>query len=185
MVFGATVLQLGPGASRPFKMWQAFLSTVSLSIDEAFILLRMRARWAIWIAGGVLALAMVVLLSALSSEPPRIGVRVLGQTNDGTCYLIQVTNITRESKAFLAWVESTANGPIPERLSETHGPAIPRNSSHTFTLERPADARGKRRIAVICYPATDSTWKRRWYAAKVFVGLRPSPRTYTVRVDVE
>ena len=143
----------------------------------------MRTRWAFVIAGTVLVVAVVLLLMS-SSRPPRIVVRALGQTNDGTCYLIHVTNGTREPQAFMAWIEPMVYGPAPERVSETNGPAIPSNSAHTFTLERPVDGGRKWRIVVVCYPANNATWKRWVVGAKMSLGLQRS-KAHKVYLDVE
>ena len=114
----------------------------------------MRSRRPIWIGGGVLVFATVLLFAL--SKPSRMDARVIGQTNDGTLfYVVQVTNNTREPQTFSAWSESTINGTVWERLAVIHGPTIPRNGSHTFTLQRPTE--GKRRVTVVCYPLHNST----------------------------
>jgi hypothetical protein len=72
----------------------------------------MRARRAIWIAGGVVALGVGVLL--LMREPGRVSAQVLGETNGYRTVIIR--NGTPHLYHVLAWGEFYSND-VWERLS--------------------------------------------------------------------
>jgi hypothetical protein len=75
----------------------------------------MRARWAIWIAGGVLALAAVLLL--LFVKPSCVSVQVLGETNG--YQTVAITNDTPQLHYVTAWGEFYADDSW-QRLSLTN-----------------------------------------------------------------
>ena len=76
-------------------------STRYWPLDSRCILLRMRARWVIWVAGGLLVLAVILLLAQLKSSG--VNVQVLGKTNGYRTLLI--TNGTQRLHYVAAWAE--------------------------------------------------------------------------------
>lgn len=141
----------------------------------------MRAQRAIWIAGGVLVLAVVLVV--LRSPPRAVRASIIAVTNDGApYYLIQVTNCTRRPYDVGAWSESTLNGVVWKRRSTIRPLKLPPSQAHHILLMRPDE--GKRRVTVACYPIATRNWERWRDRIKALCGIKPS-QAHQVHLDVE
>ena len=141
----------------------------------------MRAQRVIWIAGGVLVLAVVFVV--LRSPPRAVQASMIAVTNDGApYYLIQVRNCTLKPYNVGAWSESTLNGSVWKRRSEVRPLRLRPSEVHHILLFRPDE--GKRRVTVACYPITIRNWERWRDRVKVLCGIKPS-QAHQLYLDVE
>jgi hypothetical protein len=120
----------------------------------------MRARWVILIAGGFLVLAIALFLTR--SRPSTLSARLIGQTNEGAFYVLEVTNRTGKRYIYTAWTAYSSNrswnAVRPMRLNGQ----LEAKQAETFTLTRPS--KGPRRVVISSCCAEPPT------AMEVFLG---------------
>lgn len=132
----------------------------------------MRARWVTWIAGGVLVLAFLLLLTA-SAGSGRVSASLLGITNIAgeASYMVRVEHGSREPHVFRAKVENQTNVLVF---------SLPPHGSRTVMLRK---LTGDHRIALACYPVNTKRWQQWRSSILALMGVNP-PRNYKLYIQV-
>src|SRR5262245_50674604 len=108
----------------------------------------MRAKWVIWIGGGIVVLGFGFLL-CLGPPPGRFSAQLMGTTENGKEVVLVVTNGTRLPYVFQSWTQHETNGAwksTQSALSHRHSSTLVPGQTECFTLEKPQQK--KQRVMV-------------------------------------
>ena len=132
----------------------------------------MRARWAILISGGVLALAIIVVLwvSPRLTSPT---ITVLNQQtlHGATFYFIQISNTAPQPYVYTARMEYRTNGTWEHARPHQRGGVLLASGKDIFVLFRPTNS--SMRIAVFYNQRSGSVFERWRETLRMRVGAYP------------
>ena len=132
----------------------------------------MRVRWSWLIAGGVLVLAVIVVMSVSSTpKPPRVTLLFKDNVCGLTLYTLQISNLTTQPYKFTARMEYQTNGAWEHAKPHEHQRILPPSGQDFFMLWKPTQSSW--RLAVFYNRRSGTTFERWRETLRMRAGINP------------